>query len=165
MQRWQKTMMGLALAAGLSTGIFAEAGAAETAAADGLDAKERAVVAMAATTETGDLANLEKYLTAGLDAGLTVNEIKEVLVQLYAYTGFPRSLNAIDRFMAVTKARADAGIQDELGREPSPRTNTAPRFAPSSAAARKSPLSGLCARDRHVPQGTSLLRHLHSRQS
>lgn len=120
MQRWQKTMMGLALAAGLSTGIFAEAGAAETAAADGLDAKERAVVAMAATTATGDLANLEKYLTAGLDAGLTVNEIKEVLVQLYAYTGFPRSLNAINRFMAVTKARADAGIQDELGREPSP---------------------------------------------
>ncbi|KJS29540.1 MAG: hypothetical protein VR64_20520 [Desulfatitalea sp. BRH_c12] len=38
-------------------------------------------------------------LNQGLDAGLTVNEIKEILVQLYAYAGFPRSLNAIGTFM------------------------------------------------------------------
>ena len=63
---------------------------------------------------------LDASLVRGLEAGLTVNEIKEVLVQLYAYTGFPRSLNAIHRFMDVTKRRADAGIKDEIGREPSP---------------------------------------------
>jgi 4-carboxymuconolactone decarboxylase len=32
---------------------------------------------------------------------LTVNEIKEILVQMYAYAGFPRSLNGINAFMAV----------------------------------------------------------------
>lgn len=41
-------------------------------------------------------------------------------MQLYAYTGFPRSLNAVHRFMEVTKRRVDAGVKDETGREPSP---------------------------------------------
>ena len=30
-----------------------------------------------------------------MDAGVTVNELKEAFSQLYAYTGFPRSLNAL----------------------------------------------------------------------
>jgi alkylhydroperoxidase/carboxymuconolactone decarboxylase family protein YurZ len=55
-----------------------------------------------------------------LDAGLTVNEIKEVLVQLYAYTGFPRSLNALQTFADVLKQRKQDGIKDELGKEASP---------------------------------------------
>lgn len=56
----------------------------------------------------------------GLQAGLTVNEIKEVLIQLYAYTGFPRSLNAIHTFMRVMDERTKAGINDPDGKEPSP---------------------------------------------
>jgi alkylhydroperoxidase/carboxymuconolactone decarboxylase family protein YurZ len=54
-----------------------------------------------------------------LDAGLTVSEIREVLVQLYAYTGFPRSLNALGQLMKVLDARKQRGIQDPAGREPS----------------------------------------------
>lgn len=88
--------------------------------ADSLDEKSRSIVAISAYTAQGDMEKLDASLVRGLEAGLTVNEIKEVLVQLYAYTGFPRSLNAINRFMDVTKRRADAGIQDEPGKEPSP---------------------------------------------
>ena len=88
--------------------------------ADALDEKSRSIVAISAYTARGDMDKLDASLVRGLEAGLTVNEIKEVLVQLYAYTGFPRSLNAIHRFMHVTKRRADAGIKDEIGREPSP---------------------------------------------
>lgn len=44
---------------------------------------------IAAFTANGDLPKLKTVLHEGLDAGLTVNEIKEVLIQLYAYTGFP----------------------------------------------------------------------------
>lgn len=51
--------------------------------------------------------------------GLTVREINEVLIQLYAYTGFPRSLNGINTFMKVVDERRKAGINDVLGREPS----------------------------------------------
>jgi alkylhydroperoxidase/carboxymuconolactone decarboxylase family protein YurZ len=59
-------------------------------------------------------------LHAGLDAGLTVNEIKEILVQMYAYAGFPRSLNGITTFMAVMDERQAKGIKDEMGKDASP---------------------------------------------
>ena len=49
-----------------------------------LNAKEQSVVTISAFTATGDLELLRKTLNKGLDAGLTVNEIKEVLVQMYA---------------------------------------------------------------------------------
>ena len=65
-----------------------------------LNARQRGIVAIAAFTANGDMEKLKPALHAGLEAGLTVNEIKEVLVQLYAYTGFPRSLNGIGAFIA-----------------------------------------------------------------
>lgn len=69
------------------------------ASSDTLAPRQRAIVAIAAHTANGDLTALERNLVEGLQAGLTVNGIKEVLIQLYAYTGFPRSLNAIHTFM------------------------------------------------------------------
>ena len=85
-----------------------------------LNARQRGIVTIAAFTANGDLEKLKPALHDGLEAGLTVNEIKEVLVQLYAYTGFPRSLNGIGVFMAVLDERKARGIRDEEGREPSP---------------------------------------------
>lgn len=38
-------------------------------------------------------------------------------MQLYAYVGFPRSLNALGELMRVVKARKERGIQDTAGRE------------------------------------------------
>jgi hypothetical protein len=49
-----------------------------------------------------------------------VNEIKEILIQMYAYAGFPRSLNGIDNFMGVLEERKQKGIKDEPGKEPGP---------------------------------------------
>lgn len=86
----------------------------------GLNARQETIVTIAAFTAKGDLAQLKTALNEGLDAGLTVNEIKEVLVQMYAYCGFPRSLNGISTFMSVEQERAAKGIKDEIGREPSP---------------------------------------------
>lgn len=85
-----------------------------------LDTKQQSVVTIAAYTANGDLDNLRVALNEGLDAGLTVNEIKEILVQLYAYTGFPRSLNGINTFMAVMDARQAKGVKDVIGKEASP---------------------------------------------
>ena len=56
-----------------------------------LSAKQQSIVTIAAFTANGDLQKLKTALNEGLDAGLTVNEIKEVLVQMYAYCGFPRA--------------------------------------------------------------------------
>lgn len=85
-----------------------------------LDAGQQAIVAIAAFTANGDLDKLKPALNEGLDSGLTVNEIKEILVQLYAYAGFPRSLNGIASFMAVLDERKSRGITDKEGREATP---------------------------------------------
>jgi 4-carboxymuconolactone decarboxylase len=85
-----------------------------------LDLKQQSIVAISAFTAKGDMIELKKALNNGLDAGLSINEIKEIIVQLYAYTGFPRSLNALNAFMNVIKERKQQGIKDELGKEPNP---------------------------------------------
>lgn len=85
-----------------------------------LNAKQQSIITISAYTANGDLEKLKTALNEGLDAGLTVSEIKEILVQLYAYTGFPRSLNGIHTFMAVIDDRQAKGIKDEPGKEASP---------------------------------------------
>ena len=85
-----------------------------------LNIKQQSIVTISAFTAKGDLLQLQRALGNGLNAGLTVNEIKEVLVQLYAYTGFPRSLNALQTFADVLEQRKQDGIKDELGKEASP---------------------------------------------
>jgi len=93
---------------------------AQTMKNEGLNAKQKSIVPIAAFTASGDMEKLKTALNEGLDAGLTVNEIKEVLVQMYAYAGFPRSLNGIDTFMGVLEERGKKGIKDQIGKEASP---------------------------------------------
>uniref|UniRef100_UPI00262CADCD carboxymuconolactone decarboxylase family protein n=1 Tax=Fluviicola sp. TaxID=1917219 RepID=UPI00262CADCD len=52
-------------------------------------------------------------------AGLTINEIKEILVHLYAYCGFPRSIRGLQTFMEVLNERKANGIEDTIGQEAS----------------------------------------------
>jgi alkylhydroperoxidase/carboxymuconolactone decarboxylase family protein YurZ len=85
-----------------------------------LNPQQQSIITIAAFTASGDLDALEHALQAGLDAGVSVNEIKEVLVQLHAYCGFPRSLNGLGTFMALLEAREAKGINDVAGPEASP---------------------------------------------
>ena len=85
-----------------------------------LTTKQRGIVPIAAFTATGDMAKLDTALREGLDAGLTISEIKEVLVQLYAYAGFPRSLNGLSAFMTVLGDRQQKNIKDNPGNESGP---------------------------------------------
>jgi quercetin dioxygenase-like cupin family protein/alkylhydroperoxidase/carboxymuconolactone decarboxylase family protein YurZ len=83
-----------------------------------LTPKQEAIVPIAAYAAKGDQVNLKNALEKGLGAGLAVNEIKEILIQLYAYAGFPRSLNAISTFQAVVNERKQKGVTDLEGRTP-----------------------------------------------
>ncbi len=87
---------------------------------DTLNAQQRAIIHIAAFSATGNIEKLHPALSSGLNVGLPLNDIKEILVQLYAYAGFPRSLNALNTFMAVVKDREQKGIHDVLGKEPTP---------------------------------------------
>ncbi|MHC9010251.1 carboxymuconolactone decarboxylase family protein [Stenotrophomonas rhizophila] len=83
-----------------------------------LSARQQAILPIAAFTAAGDLHRLEPALRAALDAGLTINEIKEILGQLYAYAGFPRALNALGTFMTVVEDRKAQGVHDAQGKAP-----------------------------------------------
>ncbi|MFY4257952.1 carboxymuconolactone decarboxylase family protein [Achromobacter xylosoxidans] len=88
-------------------------------AAESLTARQQAIVPIGAFAAAGDMAKLNAALNQGLDAGMTISETKEILVQLYAYAGFPRSLNALGELMKVLEVRKQRGIQDAPGHEPS----------------------------------------------
>ena len=72
---------------------------------DTLSIRQQDIVFIASTTAQGELDSLKISLARGLDNGMTVNEIKEVLVHAYAYCGFPRSLRALQTFMEVLNER------------------------------------------------------------
>lgn len=93
-----------------------------------LTPRQQAIVPIAAFTATGDLPSLRKALQEGLTAGLTVNETKEVLLQLYAYCGFPRSLYALTIFMQLLDEHRANGIEDVVGPDASPITSTESRY-------------------------------------
>ena len=70
---------------------------------DLLTRKEKNIVSVSQYTAIGDMQNLRKTVDKALGDGLTVNEIKEIMIQLYAYCGFPRSLNALEVLLQSTK--------------------------------------------------------------
>jgi alkylhydroperoxidase/carboxymuconolactone decarboxylase family protein YurZ len=85
-----------------------------------LSASRQAIGPIAAFAAAGDIGRLKFALEQGLDAGLTVSECKEILVQLYAYAGFPRSLNALTALMQVLEERKRRGVVDAPGSDPAP---------------------------------------------
>lgn len=80
---------------------------------------QQAIIPIAAFAAAGDQSKLAHAIELGLDAGMSISTAKEVLVQLYAYAGFPRSINALATLMAVLPTRAERGIQDVEGAAPS----------------------------------------------
>lgn len=84
---------------------------------ESLNIKQQKIASVAAYTAKGDQEALKTALIESLDKGISVNELKEILVQAYAYCGFPRSLNALTTLMTVVHER---GNGDNLGAEPNP---------------------------------------------
>lgn len=85
-----------------------------------LPLRQQCIIPIAAFTANGDIDRLIPVLNQGLDDGLSINEIKEVMVHLYAYTGFARSLNALSTLMKVLDERKAKGINDVQGKEAGP---------------------------------------------
>lgn len=108
------------LAAHVSSASTTHNSETTTVAEQTLTAKQLAVAFIGASMATGDMPGLRDALNRGLDAGLTISECKEILVQLYAYAGFPRSLNALSQLMSLLQEREARGVHDEPGREPGP---------------------------------------------
>ncbi len=84
-----------------------------------LTPKQCSLITVAAFEAKGNQEGLKKAIGEALDRQLTVNEVKEALSQLYAYTGFPRSLNALGTLQGVLADRESQGLAVDEGREAS----------------------------------------------
>ena len=87
-----------------------------TSAQNTLSERQLLLCACASLEAQGDMQRLDPAIRRALDGGVTVNELKEAFSQLYAYTGFPRSLNALGVLSKVLDDRKAQGIADNEGK-------------------------------------------------
>ncbi len=71
-----------------------------------LDLKSREIATVAALTALGNCGpQLKVHLNAALNVGCSEDEIKEVLLQMSVYAGFPAALNGMFAFKQVLNER------------------------------------------------------------
>ena len=72
-----------------------------------LDLKSREIATVAALTALGNCApQLKVHFNAALNVGCSEDEIKEVILQMSVYAGFPAALNGMFAFKQVLIERA-----------------------------------------------------------
>lgn len=72
----------------------------------GLDLKSREIATVAALTSLGNCApQLKVHLNAALNVGCNEEELKEVIIQMSVYAGFPAALNGMFAFKEVLAER------------------------------------------------------------
>ncbi|KJF97199.1 carboxymuconolactone decarboxylase family protein [Photobacterium leiognathi] len=72
----------------------------------GLDLKSREIATVAALTALGNCTpQLKVHLNAALNVGCNEEEIKEVIIQMSGYAGFPAALNGMFAFKEVLVVR------------------------------------------------------------
>lgn len=81
----------------------------------GLDTKAREIATIAALTAMGNAApQLKVHIEAGLNVGLSRDEITEIIMQMAVYAGFPAALNGLfaakDVFVAMDEREAAAAL-------------------------------------------------------
>jgi len=83
-----------------------------------LDLKSKEIAVVAALTALGNAQpQLKVHLNGALNTGSTINEVKEVILQMSVYSGFPSTINAMNAFKEVLKERKSHGVIDEIGKE------------------------------------------------
>jgi len=84
-----------------------------------LDLKSKEIAVVAALTAMGNARpQLKVHLNGALNTGSTINEVKEVILQMSVYSGFPSAINAMNTLKEVLVERKNHGITDEIGTEP-----------------------------------------------
>ncbi|HJV79180.1 MAG TPA: carboxymuconolactone decarboxylase family protein [Paludibacter sp.] len=84
---------------------------------DGLDLKSKEIAVVAALTAMGTAQpQLKVHINGALNTGSTINEVKEVILQMSVYSGFPSCINAMNALKEVLKERQEHGIKDNPGK-------------------------------------------------
>jgi 4-carboxymuconolactone decarboxylase len=78
----------------------------------GLDLRSREIATIAALTAMGNAApQLKVHIEAGLNVGLSREEITEIIIQMAVYAGFPAALNGLFAAKEVFAHRFPAGSE------------------------------------------------------
>lgn len=86
---------------------------------EGLDLKSKEIAVVAALTALGNAQpQLKVHINGALNVGCTINEVKEVILQMSGYSGFPTCINAMNALKDVLSERQEQGINDCIGDEP-----------------------------------------------
>lgn len=94
--------------------VFGEVYSRET-----LDLKSKEIAVVAALTAIGNAKpQLKVHINGALNVGCTINEVKEIILQMSGYSGFPTCINAINALKDVLNEREEQGIKDCIGDEP-----------------------------------------------
>lgn len=75
--------------------IIVETAYGEIYSRPGLSLRERQIASVAALVATGRSSQLPVHLRSSLKAGLTNDELREVIIQTAAIAGFPPAMNAM----------------------------------------------------------------------
>ena len=85
---------------------------------DGLDLKSKEIAVVAALTALGNARpQLKVHLNGALNTGNSVDELKEVVLQMSVYAGFPSAINGMNALKEVLQERKQHGISDNEGFE------------------------------------------------
>jgi 4-carboxymuconolactone decarboxylase len=76
---------------------------------EALSLRDREIAAVAALVATGRSSQIPQHLRASLKAGLTPDELREVILQTATIAGFPPAMNAMATLRSVLAERGDGG--------------------------------------------------------
>lgn len=99
-----------------------------------LDNKSKEIAAVSSLIAQGAIPQLKVHLNGALNTGCSITEVKEVILQMSVYTGFPRSINAMNAFREVLNERKDKGINDVEGNVSNQENDMSNRYSKGAEA-------------------------------
>lgn len=86
---------------------------------EALDLKSKELAVVASLTALGNAQpQFKVHINGALNTGSSINEVKEVILQMSVYSGFPSCINAMNALKEVLKERESQGIKDNQGNVP-----------------------------------------------
>lgn len=80
-----------------------------------LENKEKEIIAISSLIAQRAIPEMKVHLNGALNTGNTINEVKEVILQMSSYVGFPKSICAMNTLREVLDERKKQGIVDAEG--------------------------------------------------
>lgn len=80
-----------------------------------LENKQKEIVAISSLIAQRAIPEMKVHFNGALNTGNTINEVKEVVLQMSGYVGFPKSICAMNTLQEVLSERKEKGTIDEIG--------------------------------------------------